>query len=129
MVVHLKYLVCVVFTVLALSSCYNTPVRHLASDAALIEIGKSNRNDVRTYLGEPDEQIILDNGEERWLYTEFEDSMVKDAPYVGKYFGEHDYGTVTVTIKNDIVTECIYDAWEYDSDDWADDFKWQENKK
>ncbi len=129
MPVNLRYFICVVLTALVLSGCYNTPVRHLASDAALIKVGESTRNDVLTYLGEPDEQFILKDGEERWLYTEFEHSMVKDAPYVGKYFGEPDYGTVTVKIQNDIVTECVYDGWEYNSDDWADDFDWQEKKQ
>jgi len=124
----LRHFVCVLFAVTALAGCYNKPVRHLASDAAMIKVGESTRNDVLTYLGEPDEQIILGSGTEKWIYREYERSMVKDAPMVGKYFGKPDWGMVTLIIKNNIVTECRYGAWESDSHDWADDFDWQEEK-
>lgn len=112
----------------ALSGCYGKPVRHLASDAALIKVGESNRNDVLTYLGEPDEQVVLGGGVERWVYREYEDSVVKKAPVVGKYFGKPNYGTVTLLIRGDVVAECTYGGWESDSRDWADDFDWQEEK-
>jgi hypothetical protein len=115
--------------VFAVSGCYNKPVRHLASDAALIKIGESNRNDVLTYLGEPDEQVILGKGMEKWVFTEYEDSAFKNAPVVGKYFGEPDYGTVTIILKDNVVVDCVYGAWEFDSQAWTDDFDWQEKRK
>lgn len=123
-----RYVICGLLTVFTLSGCYNTPVRHLASDSAMIKVGESKRNDVLTYLGEPDEQVILGNGVEKWMYKEYEHSMVKKAPMVGKYFGKPDYGTVAVTITNDLVTDITYGAWESDSGDWADDFSWQKKK-
>lgn len=124
-----RYLLCVVLVAFTLSGCYTTPVRHLASDAALLKVGESKRNDVLIYLGEPDEQIVLGKGEEKWLYKEYEHSMVKSAPLVGKYFGKPNYGTLAVTLKNDIVADIIYGAWESDNDAWQDDFGWQEQKK
>lgn len=127
MVQRLRYVLCILVALTALAGCYK-PVRHLASDAVLIKVGESNRNDVLTYLGEPDEQVILGNGVERWLYREYEHNLVKEAPVVGKYFGKPDYGTVTVTITGDVVTECVYGGWESDSRDWQDDFGWQEEK-
>lgn len=107
-----------------LSGCYNKPVRHLASDAALIQVGVSGREDVLTYLGEPDEQLILEDGAEKWVYTEYERSALKNAPVVGKYFGQPDSGTVTVLIKSNVVTECSYGAQLQDSS-WTNDFDWQ----
>lgn len=124
-----RYLMCVLLTVFAISGCYNTPVRHLASDVALIKIGESDRNDVLTFLGEPDKQIVLGKGVEKWVFTEYERSPVKNAPVVGKYFGEPDYGTVTVIIKNDVVVDCVYGAREDDDKSWADDFDWQEKQQ
>lgn len=124
-----RWLVCLVLAAFALAGCYNTPVRHLASDAALIKVGESGPDDVLTYLGEPDEQTVLAAGVEKWVYTEYEKSMVKDAPLVGKYFGEPNYGTLTVIMKKGVVVECVYGAWEDSDRDWADDFKWQETQK
>lgn len=127
MVQRLKYGLCILIALTALAGCYK-PVRHLASDAALLKIGQSDRNDVLTYLGEPDEQVILGGGEERWIYREYEHNLVKEAPVVGKYFGKPDYGTVTVTITDDVVSACTYSSWESDQGDWEDDFSWQEEK-
>jgi len=123
-----RLLFCILLSLFTLAGCYNTPVRHLASDAILIKVGESKRNDVLTYLGEPDDQIILGNGEEKWVYREYENSIVKEAPVVGKYFGEPDYGTVTVIIKDNVVTDCTYGGWESDDRGWANDFDWQEEK-
>ena len=128
MTVMCRSAVTVLFALFFLAGCYNTPVRHLASDAALIKVGESGRNDVLTFLGEPDEQIILGDNMEKWVFTEYENSMVKNAPVVGKYFGEPNYGVVTVVIKDDVVVDCDYSAWEHDDDSWTDDFEWQEKR-
>ncbi len=124
-----RCIICVLLTAFAVSGCYNKPVRHLASDAALIKIGESSRSDVLTFLGEPDEQVTLGKGMEKWVFTEYENSALKAAPVVGKYFGEPDYGTVTVILKDDVVVDCIYGAWEYDSQTWKNDFDWQEKQQ
>ena len=123
-----RCLICLLFTVLTVSGCYNTPVRHLASDAALIKIGESDRDSVLTFLGEPDEQVVIKEGVEKWVYREYEKSILKDAPVVGTYFGEPDYGTVTVIIRNNIVVDCVFGAWEYKGQAWAKDFDWQETE-
>lgn len=127
MLSNLNRFACVVLLLAALGGCYK-PVRHLASDAALIRVGESTRNDVLTYLGEPDEQHVAGGGVEKWVYREHEQNVVKDAPVIGKYFGKPDYGTLTVTITDNVVTECGFGAWESDRRKWADDFDWQEEK-
>ena len=120
--------VCAAAIVAALGGCYGKPVRHLASDAVLIKVGESNTKDVLTYLGEPDEQVVVAEGVETWTYREYENSMVKKAPLVGKYFGKPDYGTVTLTLTGGVVTDCIYGAWDAEGQSWASDFDWQEEK-
>lgn len=122
----LRSLICLVFVSLAITGCYSKPVRHLASDAALIKAGESSREDVLTYLGEPDEQEVLAEGVEKWVFREYESSMLKSTPVVGKYFGPPNYGTVTVILKNNIVVKCVYGAYDHEELDWADDFDWQE---
>ncbi len=68
---------------LALSGCYNKPVRHLASDAALLKIGKSSSEDVLIYMGDPDEQKVLADGVEKWLYKKEQRTFFEKIPYVG----------------------------------------------
>lgn len=119
-----RLLISILLATFTLSGCYNKPVRHLASDAALIQVGISGQEDVLTYLGEPDEQIVLESGVEKWVYTEYERSALKTAPVVGKYFGPLSSGTVIVVLKDDVVTECKYGAQLQDSS-WTNDFDWQ----
>lgn len=125
----IRTLICLLLSVSLLSGCYRKPVRHLASDAALIKAGQSSREDVLTFLGEPDEQIIIQEGVEKWVFKEYENSALKSAPVVGKYFGKPDYGTVTVIIKDNTVVKCVYGAYDHEEMGWADDFHWQEQPK
>ena len=116
------------FLLTALSGCYNTPVRHLASDVVLIDVGTSSRSDVLIYLGEPDEQVIVGDGVERWLYRDEVKTLLEDTPWVGKYAGTPEDVQVVVVLENDVVTECVFSDVDKDDLAWQDDFKWQENE-
>lgn len=118
-----------VAAILILSGCYGKPVRNLASDAALIKAGQSTREDVLTYLGEPDDTQAVAGGIEKWLYKEKTPTTLEKAPVVGKYFGTPGVGRVVVTLKGDRVIDCVYDAHDDDDTDWADDFPWQNEEK
>lgn len=115
--------------VLLLGGCYGKPVRNLASDAALIKSGQSTRDDVLTFLGEPDDQQVVGKGVEKWLYREENTTALEKTPVVGKYLGSPGYGRVVVTLKGDLVIDCNYDAHDEDEDDWAHDYSWQEKEK
>ncbi len=119
----------VVVTVFALAGCYTTPVRHLSADAALLQAGKSTRQDVLVFLGDPDEQQELAEGVEKWLYKEKDTSFFEKTPLVGRYLGAPTYNQVVVTFRNGIVTESVYSYSDQDDLDWANDFSWQEKKK
>ena len=111
-----------------LPGCYTKSRRHLASDASLIEVGVSTRNDVLTYLGEPDIQRPLGDDRVEWVYVEEIPSGLQWAPIVGEYFEGKGYDKVFVVLEQDIVRSCTFRKFADDELDWADDFDWQESK-
>lgn len=113
----------------ALGGCYTKPVRHLASDIALVQVGKSTPQDVVVFLGEPDEQQDLDDGVQKWLYREKNVGLLQKTPLVGSKFGSPIYNQVVVTIKNGVVSACDFSHSDESEMDWAKDFSWQEKKK
>ena len=120
-----------VFLVVAflLAACSKAPVRHLASDASMITVGKSNKNDVLTYLGEPDSQRMISADTEQWVYFEEKKSILQKAPLVGKNFNPDGYGMILITYKGYIVSGCRYTAYDKDEFGWAKDYTWQDKKE
>ncbi|MFN2353767.1 MAG: hypothetical protein ABR512_04480 [Desulfopila sp.] len=114
---------------LLLPGCYSKSRRHLASDAGLIEVDRSSRHDVLTYLGEPDHQRRLSDTREEWLYVEEQPSELQRAPLVGGYFGGSGHEKVYIVLENDIVQSCRFRESGKDEFDWADDYDWQESEE
>jgi hypothetical protein len=117
---------------LALSTlvgCYTKPVRHLASDIALLQVGKSTREDVIVFLGDPDEQQEVGEGVQKWLYKDKNISLLQKTPLIGSKLGSPEYNQVVVTLRNGVVSACDYSYADEDDMDWAKDFSWQEKKK
>lgn len=108
-----------------LSGCYIHPVRHLAADIALVQVGQSTREDVLIFLGDPDEQQVLDKGVEKWLYIQTKASTAEKTPFLGKYFGSPEVNRVLITFTNGIVTDSFFSSNDKDELDWADDYSWQ----
>ncbi len=119
-------LLLIVFT---FSGCYNKPVRHLASDASLLKVGESSREDVLIFLGDPDERQEVAEGVEKWLYRDKEMTLFEKTPLLGKQFGSPDYQRLVVTLVNGIVSKCRYYSNDKDDLNWADDYPWQKKKK
>lgn len=122
---------CLIFlaTALLLGGCYHHPVRNLASDVLLIKVGQSTGDDVLTYLGEPDEQKVVDKGVEQWTYREKSATIMEKTPVVGRYLGDPAVGEVIVTLKDNVVVDSRYQARDADEDSWKDDFPWQKGDK
>jgi hypothetical protein len=108
------------------SGCYNTPVRHLASDAVLINAGSSSRNDVLTYLGEPDRQRRLPDDSEEWVYSEETRSDLQRIPLLGGVANGKGREKIIIVLKNDIVQSCQFREFGNNEFNWADDYAWQE---
>jgi hypothetical protein len=112
-------------TLVAIAGCYSKPVRHLASDVALLKIGESTGEDVLIFLGAPDEQRELEAGVEKWLYRDTLMTLWEKAPLIGKRVGSPEHRQVVVTLTDNIVTEVVYSSADADELDWAHDFSWQ----
>jgi len=111
------------------AGCYNKPVRHLASDASLIEVGRSTRNDVIIYLGEPDGRRQLSGGGEEWVYVEERPSDLQRLPVAGRFFESEGREKVFIELQNDIVQSCEFREFGEGEFDWADDYDWQEKEE
>lgn len=93
---------------LGMSGCAQKAVRHLASDVCLISPEKTTKEQVVTYLGQPDAQYEMEDGTESWVYYEVKKSTLQDTPYIGDKIGDKKYEMVKVTFGNDIVQTCVY---------------------
>jgi len=126
MVVRKVLYVVLLALMLAVSGCYTKPVRHLAADVALLQEGKSTAEDVRIFLGDPDERREGENGEETWVYKEERKSFMEKTPYVGSYFGTPELRKVIVLFKDGIVVKSKFISSDEDDLDWSKDFSWQD---
>jgi hypothetical protein len=94
---------------LMLTGCFrHPPVQHLAADASLLTPGKSTRQEVLTYLGEPAEKQQLADNTEMWIYHQVRKSTLREAPYVGEFLGTEEYDVLSVTFSADTVQTVTY---------------------
>lgn len=114
---------------LLLGSCADKPIRHLASDVSLIKPGMTTREDVLTYLGDPDAQQLTAEENERWIYYEERRSTMQKTPYFGRFFSAGGYSRIVVTFAGDTVVDCTFSSHESDEFNWADDYPWQEKRE
>lgn len=112
-----------------LGGCTSRPVRHLASDASLITSGVTKKEDVLTFLGDPDAQQTISPTVERWIYYEETESTSQKVPYLGKLFTSKGYSQIIVTFDGDIASEVRYNSFDADEFDWSNDFSWQEPRQ
>ena len=125
----IRIFVALLFTLLMLASCADKPIRHLASDASLIKPGATTREDVLTYLGDPDAQQMTSETTERWIYYEERRSTMQNTPYIGGFFSAKGYSRIVVTFEGDTVVDCTFSSHSSDEFDWADDYSWQEKRE
>ena len=105
-----------------IAGCSSKPIRHLASDAALIEPGKSTRRDVVRYLGQPDKRRSLSPGVEEYVYYNERKGFLANLPWVGGLVDPDSYEMILVTLDGDTVTDCDFLLHKEDDKDWATDF-------
>ncbi len=124
----IRYMIIAGVVLSLVTGCYNKPVQHLASDAALIKSGESTRQDVLLLLGEPDAQRMLSDTTQEWIYYEEQMSLMQRTPVVGDLFDAEGYGMIRIVLQGDLVTSCNYSSFDSDEFDWAKDYSWQEEQ-
>lgn len=84
------------------------PVRYLASEVSLITPQKTTKQEVLTYMGEPNEKSVdMDRGEV-WTYYQVNKDLIRKTPYIGDRFGHEEYDVVTITFQGEMVNTCVY---------------------
>ena len=94
--------------IMGMAGCAKKNVRHLASDVCLITPQKTTKEQVLTYLGQPDEQNEMADGGETWIYYNVKKTALRDTPYIGNKIGDKKYEMVKLTFGDEIVQTCIY---------------------
>ena len=123
---HALFLLCLALVLLG--GCHSKPVRHLASDAALIKPGQTTMNDVRKYLGEPNGRREVSPGVVEVVYHEERPGMFGTMPVLGSLAGSDGYEMIVITLQNDLVTECEFRTFNKNDRKWVEDFTWEEVK-
>ena len=97
------------FIVVALHACASTKtVKHLSSDVCLIMPESTTKNEVLSFLGNPDLRQSQANGDETWIYYKKNESFLRKIPMVGNELGTSNYETVIVTFVGEQVRTCVY---------------------
>ncbi len=116
-----RFIISILAVLLLLVGCSSKPVRHLASDAALVEPGKSTRQDVVRYLGQPDRHRSLSPGVEEYVYYNERKGFFGGLPFVGNLVDPDSYEMILVTLDGDMVTDCDFLVHKEGDGDWATD--------
>ena len=102
------------------SSCggKSTQIRNLSSDVCLVMPDSTTRQEVLSFLGEPDRKMSRGDNLEMWLYLDVKKSFSRKMPLVGDNLGRETYESVTVTFEADLVRACFYR--QFDEKEFAD---------
>ncbi len=121
-----RILLCLFVSLTLLVGCHAKPVRHLASDAALIKAGQSTRQDVIRLLGEPNGHRTISEGVEEYIYSEDLQGLFGKMPVVGHWVGPEGYEMILITLKGDQVINCEFHTFNESDKSWMNDFAWDE---
>ncbi|WP_339134673.1 MAG: hypothetical protein WGN25_15990 [Candidatus Electrothrix sp. GW3-4] len=121
-----RFIFSILAALLFLVGCSSKPIRHLASDAALVEPGKSTREEVVRYLGQPDRRRRLSPGVEEYVYYNERKGFFGKLPFAGKLADPKSYEMILVTLDGDVVTDCDFLIHKAGDEDWASDLNGDE---
>ena len=95
----------------SLYGCFNSkPVRHLSSDVCLLIPNMTTKEEVLRLIGQPNQRLTSQQGQETWYYYNAKKSLLRKTPYVGDKLGNENFDLVTVTFTGDRVVTCVYRA-------------------
>ena len=123
---QILFVICI--ALFLLSGCYSQPVRHLASDAALIKPGQTTVKEVQKYLGEPNGRREVSPGVFEFVYYVDQPGLFGATPVLKNLSGPSGYEMIIVTIENDLVTASEFRTFNEKDNKWVEDFTWEEVK-
>ena len=95
----------------------------------LVKPGVTTKDEVLTFLGDPDARQAMSATTERWIYYEERESTMQKTPYLGRFFGSSGYDQIVVTFDGNTAIDCRFSSFESDEFDWSDDYSWQEQRQ
>lgn len=95
------------FIMTAITGCFGSQHRNLASQAVLIEKGKT-KNDVLNELGSPNAVRTNERGLEEWYYYEAQTRFWHKIPFWEKTVGPAEVDALQVVLKGDKVVDIQF---------------------
>ncbi len=106
---HRSIFVILPLIIFVLTGCFrHEPVRHLAAEAALITPHQTTKQEVLSYLGEPEERQSVSENREVWIYYQADKSLLRKTPLVGNKMGNLEYDVLNVSFTGDVADNCVY---------------------
>lgn len=121
----MKRCIPILLAVLLLAGCYSKPVRHLASDAALIQSGVTTLTEVYQYLGEPKGVREIAPGVREYVYSEDTVSFWGKMAILGPMVGPSGYEMIILTVQDEVVQSVVFRNFNEKDRDWVKDYTWE----
>ena len=121
----MKRSILILLTTLLLAGCSSKPVRHLASDAALIQPEKTTLTEVHQYLGEPKAVREISPGVKEYVYSEDTISFWGKMPILGSMVGPSGYEMIILTVQDDVVKNAVFRNFNEKDREWVKHYKWE----
>ena len=115
----MKRVLAVLFCLLLPVGCTSKPVRHLASDAALIQPGVTTVAEVHQYLGEPGSVREVGPGLREYIYTEDVETFWGKVPVANRVAPGGGYETLVVSLQDDVVRGVVFRKFNEKDPDWV----------
>ncbi len=115
----------VLLALLLLAGCYSKQVRHLASDAALIQPGVTTLTEVHQYLGEPKGIREISPGVKEYVYSEDTISFMGKMPVLGSWVGPSGYEMIILTVQDEVVKSVVFRNFNEKDRDWVNHYNWE----
>lgn len=121
----MKRSITILLAILLLAGCSSKPVRHLASDAALIQSGKTTLTEVQQYLGEPKGVREISPGVKEYVYSEDTISFWGKMPVLGSMVGPSGYEMIILTVQDEVVKSVVFRNFNEKDREWVKHYNWE----
>ena len=121
----MKRSILILLATLLLAGCSSKPVRHLASDAALIQPGKTTLTEVHQYLGEPKGIREVSPGLKEYVYSEDTISFWGNMPVLGSMVGPSGYEMIILTVQDEVVKSVVFRNFNEKDREWVKHYNWE----